>query len=233
MSYIDLLINYIRYSAMYRWILHFDNKKGAILDFGCGKGEFVSYLRKKGQEAYGVDPEIKPMSFLFTSLARLEENIHKPFEAISLNFSLEHCDNPLLTLKELYTLLTPGGLLLIRVPNLTYILKNKELSSFQLKIPSHRHFFTPESLNKLLKKAGFTTLVTDTRLCITSALTAPCSILPNLDPMKWLYNKNVATKFVNGMTLGFLSLVFLPYVLLKSQLGEGTIIHTVAKRDNP
>src|SRR3990167_1069696 len=105
MSCIDMLINYIRYSAIYRWILHFDNKKGAILDFGCGKGELVSYLRRKGQEAYGVDPEIKPAPFLFASLACLEENTCKPFEAITLNFSLEHCDNPLSILNKLRTLL--------------------------------------------------------------------------------------------------------------------------------
>lgn len=227
----ESLINFIRYYTVYRWMSQFLHKKGSILDFGCGKGEFVSYLRKRGQEAYGVDPEIKPMSFLFASLACLEENIHKPFEAIILNFSLEHFDNPLSTLKKLCTLLTPDGLFFIRVPNSTNTFKNKLLYSFQLKILSHRSFFTPKSIAELLNNSGFRVLKIDTHFCTTSALTIPCSIFPQLDPMNWLYKTKVSTRLQKGLILSVLCLLFSPYVLLESQIGQGPIIYAVAQRN--
>lgn len=233
------LINFIRYYTVYRWILYFCHRKGKILDFGCGKGEFVYYLRQKGWQAYGVDPAIKATAaqvssykkFLFPSLAHLQKNNPGAFNAVTLNFSLEHCNNPLSTLKELHTLLGPEGLIFIRVPNLDHILRNKRLSSFQLKISSHQYFFTTESLTKLLENSGFTTLVIDTRFCITSALTPGCSIFPCLDPMDWLYGKRAAIRLAKGLALGILCFKFLPYVLLKSQIGQGAIIHAVAKKN--
>ncbi|HEO63690.1 MAG TPA: class I SAM-dependent methyltransferase, partial [Candidatus Omnitrophica bacterium] len=141
------LINFARYYTVYLWILYFLRQKSRILDFGCGNGELAYYLRQKGQEAYGVDPAVKSMPFLFESLADLEKAVHGSFKAIVLNFSLEHCDNPLLILKRLHTLLSSNGFIFIRVPDFTNILKNKRLSSFQLKIPSHRHFFSSSDIS--------------------------------------------------------------------------------------
>jgi SAM-dependent methyltransferase len=238
-SNVNPLINFIRYYTVYRWILHSCNKKVNILDFGCGRGEFVFYLRQKGWQVWGVDLMIKKSAgiqylsynnLLFPSLTCLKENNIGMFDVITLNYSLEHCDNSLSTLKELHTLLSPEGLIFIRVPNFDYILRNKKLSSFQLKIPLHRYFFTVENLAKLLKDAGFTVLSIDKRFCITSALTVPCSIFPKLDPMDWLYEKRMAIRFGKGLTLGILCLAFLPYVLLKSLIGQGAILHAVAQK---
>lgn len=233
------LINFIRYHSIYHWILNFCKRKKQLLDFGCGKGQLVSYLRQKKWQAYGVDPMVikattqssSYKNFLFSSLEQLQENKKSDFGLVIFNFSLEHCNNPLLTLKKLYTILAPGALIFIKVPNFNNILKNKKLFLFQLKIPEHRYFFTPKSLKKLLKNSGFATLTIDTRFCITSALTIPCSLLPYLDPMEWLYEKRRIIKLLKGMFLAFLSLIFLPYILLESRLGHGAIIHAVAQKE--
>ncbi len=234
----DFLVNYIRYFTVYRWISHFYQGNTRMLDFGCGKGEFVSYLRNKGWNAYGVDPIIKDTAIpqisldqkiFFNSLNRLQEVIPGAFEAITLNFSLEHCDNPLLILKKLRILLVPGGLIFIRVPNFNHILKNKKFSLFQINISGHRYFFTVESLSKLLKDSGFTVLAIDTRFCITAALTLPCSLFPKLDPMNWIYEKRASVKIIKGLILGILSLSLFPFTISKFRNKEGAVIHAVAK----
>jgi len=234
------LINFFRYYTLHLWITYFLHNKGEILDFGCGKGEFVFYLRQKDWRAYGVDPNLKTAftaqfssnkDYLFSSLTYLKQNNKNAFDAIILNYSLEHCNNPLLVLKELRELLIPKGLIFIRIPNFDCISKNKRLTSFQLKISLHRYFFSIESLEKILKLSGFISLEADTRFCVTSTLTAPCSIFPELDPMDWLYEKRMAVKLVKGLTLGILCLIFSPYELLKSRIGQGAIIHAVARKD--
>jgi SAM-dependent methyltransferase len=235
---LSLLVNFIRYYTVYRWILYSCHKKGKILDFGCGNGEFVSYLLKKGWRAYGVDPKIKAAftirsssyeGFILPSLNYLRENDKGTFDAVILNFSLEHCDNPLSTLKSLYGLLSPKGLIFIRVPNFNHILKNERFSSFQLKIPLHQYFFTTESLTKLLENANFTILKICTPLCLTSMLTPPCSIFSKLDPIDWLYEKMTIVKIIKAASLFFLSLLFLPYTILKSRKKGGVIMYAIAQ----
>jgi SAM-dependent methyltransferase len=237
---VNLIINLIRYYTVYRWILFFCNKKGEFLDFGCGKGEFVFYLCQKGWHGYGIDPKVQTAAtglsadkeLFFSSLADLRENNKLSFNIIILNFSLEHCQDPAAILKELYTLLALGGLIFIRVPNLDHITRNKKNSSFQMKIPEHLHNFTPESLEHLLKQCGFSILRVDTRFCVTAALTIPCGIFPGLDPMAWLYERRIAVKLGKGLALAALCFIFFPYELLKSQIGQGAIIHAVAQRNN-
>ncbi|MDD5613686.1 MAG: class I SAM-dependent methyltransferase [Candidatus Omnitrophica bacterium] len=224
------LINFARYYTVRRWFLCFLGQKYRILDFGCGNGELVYYLRQKGQEAYGVDPEVKSVPFLFKSLADLEKTVHGSFKAIILNFSLEHCDDPISILKRLRDLLSSNGLIFIKVPNLANILKHRRLSSFQLKITSHRHHFSSQKIIELLNNSGFRALKIDTRFCTTAALTIPCSIFPRLDPMEWINEVRLWPKILKGSALGILSFLFYPYVFWESQIGRGFVLHAVAQK---
>lgn len=233
------LVNFMRYYSVYRWILHFYNKKGRILDFGCGKGELVFYCAQKGYQAYGVDPHLKPLPshrtnahphFLFNSLSQAREQAEGLFDMVILNFSLEHLRDPIAILKELHAAIATSGFIFIRVPNSAELLKNKKLSSFQIRSPEHRYFFTKKSLVRLLRHTGFSILRTDTRFCIAAAITAPCSIFPALDPMLLLYGATGIISIIKAATLGMLTLLFLPYTWIKCRFGHGIILHVVAKK---
>lgn len=222
---IIFIINFIRYYIVYRWISSFYHKKGEFLDFGCGEGEFVSYLRKKRCHSYGIDPNVKTASF--SSLADIREKHKDAFDVITMNFSLEHCDNPKSTLEEIRQSLTSDGLIFIRVPNAA---RKDRFSSFQTKAGIHRSYFSHKRLKDLLEKCGFSILKIDTRFCLTSAITAPCSLFVGLDPESWLHKKNTAVKFRKAMILSILSFILLPYEFLKSLTGQGIIIHAAARK---
>lgn len=230
-------IDRFRYYPIYKLIFNLYPKKKRILDFGCGRGELVSYLRRKGWDAYGVDPEIgdKPVSSedaFFYSLENIQRNIREPFDVVILNFSLEHCKDPALILRQLYGALASRGVIFIRVPSYEHILRQKVILSFQSKIFGHRHFFSRNSLKKIINDSGFSILEINTRFCIAALITIPCSIFPALDPMIWLYEKNKIVKLTKGAILGLLSLFFLPLILFESLVGQGAIISVVAKKVN-
>lgn len=222
---IDFIIDSIRYHSTYRWISNFYKERGDFLDFGCGESEFVSYLRKKRCRSYGIDPNVKTASF--SSLADIREKHKDAFNVVTMNFSLEHCDNPESTLEEIRQSLTSDGLIFIRVPNAA---RKDRFSSFQTKAGIHRSYFNHERLKDLLEKCGFSILKMDTRFCLTSAITAPCSLFAGLDPESWLHKKNTAMKFRKAVILSVLSFILLPYELLKSLTGQGIIIHAAARK---
>jgi SAM-dependent methyltransferase len=222
---VDFIINSIRYYPTYCWISNFYKEKGDFLDFGCGESEFVSYLRKKRCRSYGIDPNVKTASFF--SLADIREKHKDAFDVVTINFSLEHCDNPESTLKETRQSLTSDGLIFIKVPNAA---RKDRFSSFQIKTGIHRSYFSHERLKNLLEKCGFSILKIDTRFCLTSAITTPCSLFAGLDPENWLHKKNTAMKLRKAVILSVLSLILLPYELLKSLTGQGIIIHAVARK---
>jgi SAM-dependent methyltransferase len=222
---INFIIDSIRYRSTYRWISSFYKEKTGFLDFGCGKGEFVSYLRKKRCRVHGIDPNVQTASF--SSLADIREKHKDAFNVITMNFSLEHCDNPESTLEEIGQSLTSGGLIFIKVPNAD---RKDRLSSFQTKAGIHRNHFSRKNLKYLLENRGFSVLKIDTRFCLTSAITAPCSLFAELDPENWFHKKNTAVQFRNALILSVLSFILLPYELLKSLTGQGIIIHAAARK---
>ena len=88
-----------------------------VLDFGCGGGYMLSTFNNI--EKYGVEisdiarEEAKEKMKVYKRSSELPDNF---FDLIISNHALEHCDNPLLELKELYRSLKKGGLICIVVP---------------------------------------------------------------------------------------------------------------------
>tara|TARA_R110001583_G_scaffold178083_2_gene333786 strand:+ start:11481 stop:12413 length:933 start_codon:yes stop_codon:yes gene_type:complete len=95
-----------------------------VLDFGCGSGEFLSRLQEHVDvDAYGFD--FNPVG---SNAAREKgyQLIHEfdaanlpgaPFDAITMFQVLEHLSSPFETLEKLKSLLRPGGLFIVSVPD--------------------------------------------------------------------------------------------------------------------
>ena len=84
-----------------RWIRRHLKHNSNILDYGCGSGDFVRYLRAKSIMAYGYDPNIK---FNISDSAFLTNNptwVKNKYDIIFLWHVLEHTHNPFILLQSL------------------------------------------------------------------------------------------------------------------------------------
>lgn len=130
----------------------------SILDYGCGGGygtEYLSRFTKSQVVGYDVDKfTINQANNFFKSqdnlsfLSTLPKD--KRFNLIVSFQVIEHLNANELTdfFKNIKSLLTPKGRLFIATPN-------KNISSFNLKIPSFSHHvkeYNPKDLKNLLKK---------------------------------------------------------------------------------
>jgi len=99
----------------------FQGIPGTILDFGCGTGDFLSYMKINNWNSYGYEPNEKARELAKRKGLRLIENLNEIenhfFDVITLWHVFEHLDNPEEYLKSLKKLLKPKGTLIIAVPN--------------------------------------------------------------------------------------------------------------------
>ncbi|MBR9705525.1 class I SAM-dependent methyltransferase [Candidatus Pacearchaeota archaeon] len=134
-------------------------KKGKILDIGCAKGEFLSFLKNKGYDVYGVEPSAdskiaeKKGIKVKNSISDFKKNF---FDIITMWQVIEHLHNPNETLKKINHLLKKDGNLVISTLNMeSSEAKFFKKHWFHLDIPRHLYFFSPKTLKKLLQKNGF------------------------------------------------------------------------------
>lgn len=138
---------------------HF-NKNSSILDVGCGKGEFLSFLSAGGyKELVGIDLFIddenipNDVNIIQTSLEDYSPS--KKFDVIFSNHSFEHMENPLENLKCYEKLLKKNGLIFIRIPiKSNFIWKKYGVNWFQIDAPRHFFLYTVESFKILASKTN-------------------------------------------------------------------------------
>ena len=159
-----------------------------LLDVGCGYGGFVSLMRDRGWDAEGVDPS--PVTVHAASakgipvrLGTLDEFTDSgvAYRAITMFYVLEHLFDPMSALRKVFALLEPSGVLLLRVPDTTPIVRL--LSPFGLgnglyDPPFHLFDFPPRVLTRMLAEAGFGKVRT-----FPGRNTIPPSIVPRMATM--------------------------------------------------
>jgi 2-polyprenyl-3-methyl-5-hydroxy-6-metoxy-1,4-benzoquinol methylase len=137
--------------------------KGRLLDFGCGKGAFLTRFGRQypGWELAGcdvseryrafVEPITGPARFAVTSLAQAQAPAG-PFDLITLFFVAEHLVDPVATLTRVASWLSPSGLLYLTVPNVM----TDTIDAF---LADHLSHFSAPSLTVLMHRAGLRPLV--------------------------------------------------------------------------
>ncbi len=137
---------------------HSDTTAPALLDYGCGTGEFVLHASKNGYAAAGYEPDHNAREMadkkgvrVFSSWEDLETH-GGSFDVITLWHVLEHIPNLQEVLQNLQDKLRKGGLMVIAVPMASsYDAQHYKEAWAAWDLPRHLYHFTPETLHRMLE----------------------------------------------------------------------------------
>lgn len=142
-----------------KWVNKRINKKGRILDYGCGVGLLAKAFNDDGWEACGIEPSKKA-----ATIAKIDNGVRiipdikdlnkeKKFDAITLFHVLEHIHKLNKTFDILLSRLKKRGLLFIAVPNR----ESQDAVTFKenwaaYDVPRHLYHFNKSSMQYLTQK---------------------------------------------------------------------------------
>ena len=147
-------------------IEEFYPQAGKILDIGTAGGSFLYAAKQSGWEVYGCEPnrwlcewgrrnygiEIKPGDLF-------QQNYQQDFfDVVTLWDVLEHTHNPKEVLKECHRILKKNGLLVVNYPDIGSWIARIMGRKWVFLLSVHLYYFTPKTINLLLKSSGFSIL---------------------------------------------------------------------------
>jgi len=146
-------------AGCHRWV----PKNVRILDIGCGCCETLGYHKARGCEVWGceADENVRMIADRFGFNVHIglfdPANYEKDyFDYITMNQVLEHCAEPEKVLRQVLTVLKPGGKLVIGTPqpcSIDRFLFGRYWGGWHT--PFHLNLFSKKSMCLLLGKTGF------------------------------------------------------------------------------
>jgi SAM-dependent methyltransferase len=142
-------------------------KAGSVaIEIGCGEGVLLSYLQSNGIKVFGCEVDktsvdranqiLGEVCVLNLKAERYLQEVKIRPDFIYISHTLEHFENPLDVMKALRGICGPNTKVIIAVPNVSNV-KNwffpQKWGYWQ--VPMHVTHFSKESLNYLLREAGF------------------------------------------------------------------------------
>lgn len=171
---------------------------GSVLDIGCGDGEFLTLCRQAGWDCSGIElsqqaaARAAKQGFTMLSPQALERGERgRQFDVVTLINVLETVADPLTMLQQAASVLTPGGLVLVRATNGTFHLPMRAPARWvgsQYDQAFHWYLFTAKALHALMGAAGLS--VVGVRNSRPSR--GPLSpVHPWLSRLKWTMSRSV------------------------------------------
>jgi SAM-dependent methyltransferase len=131
------------------------------LEIGCAEGKVLEILKNRGWKVVGLDISeyetrlCKKLGFNVIVATADKINFRDEcFDLIVIFHTLEHTIDPVLVIKNIFTILKKGGRLILEVP----CVDSKKSFFVDFKSISHRYFFSENGLEKMLRSNGFTYL---------------------------------------------------------------------------
>jgi len=133
------------------WMRGYLKNSTSVLDYGCGSGDFVKFLRSKSIDAYGYEPNYNFCEHDF--LTNQEGWKSKKYDIIILWHVLEHIHNPFILIQSLKKRLNKGGKFFIAIPNFKSF-DSKHYGKYWAGYDTPRHLwhFSRESMHQIAKK---------------------------------------------------------------------------------
>jgi 2-polyprenyl-3-methyl-5-hydroxy-6-metoxy-1,4-benzoquinol methylase len=128
---------------------------GSVLDVGCSSGAFLYQLNRRHPGDYkilGTDVSTAPLNHaekMGVPVARgnfLAASFEERFDAIAFWATMEHLFEPQPFLKKAASLLKPGGLCFILVPNMRSLAVRLLGAKYRYIFSEHLNYFTPQTL---------------------------------------------------------------------------------------
>lgn len=140
----------------------------SLLDFGCGTGDFLAYVKSKKITAVGVEPDeqartvAKDVNNVDTYSIEQSKNIeHNKYDAITLWHVLEHIHDLHQQINYFNNWLKPKGKLFIAVPNIeSYDAAFYGKYWDALDVPRHIYHFSPTNIKQIVEQHNFTLIAT-------------------------------------------------------------------------
>lgn len=141
--------------------------QGKLLEVGCAAGFFLKVAKEDGWDVTGIEIMSPAVKY---GQETLELDIHEgtlmdvslpdaSFDVVVLIETVEHLLDPLANLELVFSLLRPGGVVLVAVPNQDSIMRSVLGSDWSVLSPAeHLYYFTESTMSQLLEKAGFSEL---------------------------------------------------------------------------
>lgn len=189
-------------------------RKGKLLDVGCGSGHFLAKMRELGWEVAGVEPagqavKVAKERFGLSVYEGTLEEVNFPddtFDAITMHQVIEHVWDPMGTLQECRRVLKSSGRLVIVTPNIKSLGDRLFREAWRgLEVPRHLYLFSPCTLRVCAEQAGlqvkhlYTTARSARWIWAASRLIHRNGILPGGSPKKqglWLRLEGLAFQVV-------------------------------------
>ena len=136
-----------------------------ICEIGCGNGGNLAKFQAEGYSVFGVEPDpaarkvaqaVTPNIFNGTAEELPETIKNRKYDVVLMSHVLEHCLDINTVISNAKAILKDGGVYIVEIPNC----KSLGFRIYQGEwpwsdIPRHLNFFTPASIDKMLKKHGF------------------------------------------------------------------------------
>jgi SAM-dependent methyltransferase len=148
-------------------------KGWSFLDVGAGNGTFSHVATKRGFLVSAIEPNenaravfrevngFRPQKRLFDRA--FAEQAPRSYDVALLSQVLEHMPHPLEAVKNLHTVLQPGGIAAIAVPHFGSLLSRlQDTSDMFISPPEHLNFFSRRGLAELFLKNGFSMRLIET-----------------------------------------------------------------------
>ena len=137
-------------------------KNGNLLDVGSGTGHFASVMKKSGWAVTGIEINEKARNFSASTfgleivapdkISALKAN---SFDCVTMWHVLEHFHDPVKYISDIFTLMKPGGICLVALPNCaSYDARYYNEFWAAYDVPRHLWHFDPLSFPHFSEKSG-------------------------------------------------------------------------------